>query len=529
MTHTAVLEAQIIDQDEKTFLRFFNKALIFQANDQYEQAIEYYEKAVSIKPDHLPTRQVLGFLYQACRRYSEALEQYKQAILLHKYSATLHNSAGLCEEHCNNLPAAKRYFQTAIDLKQNNPQAFNNLGNVCRKLGEYSKAEEYLLTALRLNISVETLANLGMVMNELGNLSLCLSFYEHALRLQPDNAKLNWNKSLTLLAQGKFDQGWYLYDQGKIAKTRPKQISPKITDKADFSVDYFRDKTVYIRGEQGIGDEIMFASCFADIISVSKYCHIECDERLVPLFQRSFPDANIVAEYDSHLINQKSGASNEKGITGTGINADIVISSASLPRFVRRSFSSFPCKNSYLYAYPKAAEQWRKRYALKEKSLNIGISWKGGLRDEARRRSTELASWLGIFQNTNVNFVNLQYGDIQNEQDIADKYLNEWSDTNHYHNLDQLAAQITALDLVITVSNATAHLAGALGVPVFVLLPHSPNWRWFMGKNPSPWYKSATLFAQKQTDDWGPVFKAVQQTLNATYLDDKRQMIELIE
>ena len=505
------------DQDEthKLFLRFFNKALILQANNQYEQAIDYYEKAASLKPDHLPTRQVMGFLYQSLQRFPEALEQYKQAIKLHENSATLQNSAGLCEERCKNLPAAKQHYLNAIHLKHNNSEALNNLGNVCRKLGEYELAEEYLLSALRLKICVETLANLGVLASERGNLSLSMSFYEHALRLEPDNPAVKWNLSLVLLSTGNFDKGWQLYDQGKLAQTRSKQISPAVENKNEFSIEYFKNKSVYIRGEQGLGDEVMFASCIPDIIAVAKKCTVECDNRLLPLFQRSFPDTIVLTEYDSIVglpnVNKTS--------------ADIIISSASLPRFIRRGFTEFPVRKSYLNAYKEAIQHWQKRYATSDKKLNIGISWRGGINDETRRRSAGLENWLSLLQTPGCQFINLQYGDVSKEQAYIDKYMREWPDTNHFHNIEQLAAQISALDLVITVSNVTAHLAGALGVPAFVLLPHSPNWRWFMGKNPSPWYSSVTLFTQDQPDEWQSVFQKVERALQVKYLDKTADLV----
>ena len=497
------------ERAEKTFMRFFNKALIFQANNHYDQAIEYYEKAISLKPGHLPTHQVLGHLYQTSSRFSEALHHYKHAIALHENSATLQNSAGLCEERCKNLPAAKQHYLNAAQLKQDNAEALNNLGNLCRKMGDYKIAEAHLLAALRLNISIETLANLGVMMTELGKLSLALSFYEHALRLQPDNPQLQWNKSLVLLALGDFDQGWLLYDRGKIAKTRPKQKGPKIENKADFKIDYFRNKSIFIKGEQGIGDEIMFASCIPDIIKVAKKCTIECDDRLVPLFQRSFPDALVLPTYDT-LWEQQN-----KNLTA----ADVTISMASIPRFIRRDFNEFPRDEAYLFAYKKAVDQWRQRYLAKDKKLNVGISWKGGIGDETRRRSTQLKSWAPLFALDNINFINLQYGDIGHEKAFADQHLTDWPDTDHYHNIEQLAAQISALDLVISVSNATAHLAGSLGTPVYILLPQSPNWRWFTGKKPCPWYKSATLYTQHKTDEWQAVFEEIEQVLMETLIE----------
>jgi len=531
--NAATLNSTELDKADKAFTRFFNKALLFQSNTQYEQAIEYYEKAISLKPDHLPTRQVLGYLYQITLRFPEALAQYRHAITLHRHSATLQNSAGLCEERCKNLPAAKQHYLTATRLKQDNSEALNNLGNICRKMGDYKEAETYLLAALRLKISVETLANLGIIMNELGESALALSFYDHALRLQPDNPQLRWNKSLVLLSEGSFDQGWFLYDQGKFAKTRPKQKSPQIDNKTKYSIEYFRNKSVIIKGEQGIGDEVMFASCISDIIDVAKKCTIECDDRLVPLFQRSFPNAVVLTEYDGLLYQERNKEENIEidKKTDTSRIEDVTISMGSLPRFIRRDFNEFPVIDSYLLAFPKAVSQWRQRYLsipsrqrtatqapynkhTETTSFNVGISWQGGINDEKRRRSTQLIAWENLLTKKNTNFINLQYGDISKETDFIEHYLNEWPDTNHYHNIEQLAAQIAALDLVITVSNVTAHLAGALGIPVFIMLPKAPNWRWFRGKNPSPWYKSATLFTQEKVDEWDSVFNSVEEALS---------------
>ena len=494
----------LTSESNKNFLRYFNKALIFQSNNQYEQAIVYYEKAAVLQPTHLPTYQVLGYLYQSLGKWQQALTNYQAAIKLHNASSNLHNSAGICEENCNNLPAAKDFFLESMKLKENNPEALNNLGGIYRKLGEYKSAERYLLRSLRLKISVEVLANLGVLMSEIGNVDQAISFYDHALRLQPNNTKIQWNKALALLSGGNFTNGWQLYDQGVLAKTRKKQLTPQVSSDEDYNIRYFENKTVYIRGEQGVGDEIMFASCFSDVISVAKKCIIECDERLTPLFERSFPEATVVTEYD--------GIAGQANINA--IAAEIHISAASIPRFTRHSFQDFDNASSFLQSEPSAVKFWKSRYQEKQKKLNVGISWKGGLKSEARRRSTTLSEWGDLLNRKDINFVNLQYGDYSSEETLANSLLSEWPETCHTYNLEQLAAQISALDLVITVSNATAHLAAALGVPVFILLPLSPNWRWFRGTNPSPWYPSAKLFKQNMVDDWSDVFTQIESELN---------------
>jgi len=497
-------------ENEKQFQRLFNKALVFQSQNNTIQAIEYYSKALTLKADHLPTIQVLALLLQQENHLDRALQLYQHAIELHPHSAALHNALANCYDQCNELERAKTHYLHVINLRQDHAEALNNYGNICRKLGEYDQAEESLLAALRLRISVETLGNLGLLMADMHKFPNALSFYDHALRIQPDNALIQWNKALLLLSQGYFEQGWQLYDVGLAAGTRPRQLAH--SDDAQFDISYFHNKSVYIHSEQGIGDEIMFASCFHEIISVTSHCTIECDDRLLPLFQRAFKNAHINAKSLAKISQLNTM---EKDI-------DISISMASLPRFVRTSFADFAPQKAYLIAEERFRRCWRMRYRKVSNKFNIGISWQGGLAEEARKRSSELHHWERLLKIQDVQFINLQYGDVNSALEKYESTIKEWPDTDHFHNIEQLAAQISALDLVITVSNVTAHLAGALGIPVWILLPYASNWRWFNGYNPSPWYSSAQVYRQQSPGDWPSVFKLVERDLLSVLENSKK-------
>lgn len=503
--------------NEKKFQRLYQKAFYYQANNQIDQAISNYEQALFYNPSHLATLQILGFLLHQTGDSQKAIRSYRKALKVHPLSHALHMAIAGCFEHLDELEDAKTHYEKAIELRQDYAEAMNNYGNVCRKLGYVDLAEEYLLKALRFKISVSTLGNLGLLMFEKRKFSLAESFYDHALRLEPDNVHIKWNKGLLLLAQKRFSQGWQLYDLGVLAGTRSRQICLEGIAEEDYQLDFFKDKSVYIHSEQGIGDEIMFASCFNEVINVSKKCTIECDDRLATTFQRSFENAVILSKSET-LFNNLSNIHPE---------ADVHISMASLPRFLRHKIEDFPLQPSFIKPYGPAKALWKKRYRRLGDGLKIGISWRGGSNEEARKRSNSLTRWSNIIATPGCHFINLQYGDVKQELRDTARPVHEWEDTDHFHNLEQLAAQIASLDLVITVSNVTAHLAGALGIPTWVMLPYSPNWRWFEGNNPSLWYKSVRLFRQRSYGDWQSVTLAIESELHKTILKSKKTIQKL--
>ena len=408
----------------------------------------------------------------------------------------LNYSIANCYDACSQLNKAKIHYEQAIQLRQDYAEAYNNHGNVCRKLGEYALAEKSLFHALRLFISVDTLGNIGLLMTELRKPDIALSYYNHALQLDPGNCSILWNKSLLLLSQKQWQEGWRLYDYGLLAKTRPKQITPPEGGVDTYSASYFKNKVIFIHREQGIGDEIMFASCFPEMINLAKHCYIEADSRLVPLFRRVFNRATVVPH--SELLVSNDFHNNEL--------ADIHISSASIPRFLRNHDYEFTKTNAYLSPKPELIQNWKTRINQLGEGLKIGVSWRGGIGEQSLKRSADLHWWNQLLQLDDCQFVNLQYGNVDDELDTIQTTIHEWIDTDHFHNMEELAAQISSLDLVITVSNVTAHLAGALGKPLWIILPYASNWRWLNGENPSLWYPSARLFSQPKPGQWQPVF-----------------------
>jgi FkbM family methyltransferase len=237
---------------------------------------------------------------------------------------------------------------------------------------------------------------------------------------------------------------------------------------------------------------------------------VECDKRLVPLFARSFPEARVIARLESHAHYPRQLPA-----------PDLKVAIGSLPRYFRPSLDSFPRTPGYLVPDQAAVHRWKDRYEALGRGLKVGISWKGGKELFVRRsRSTELSLWKEVLALKGAHFINLQYGDCAAELQSVHEHqgvtIHRWPGSDPLADLDDFAAQIASLDLVLSVDNATVHMAGALGIPTWILLPRGSDWRWMQECDDTPWYGSTSLFRQQQEPgNWSGVFTAVAAKLKA--------------
>jgi hypothetical protein len=262
-----------------------------------------------------------------------------------------------------------------------------------------------------------------------------------------------------------------------------------------------------VYGEQGLGDEIMFASCVPDAIRDVGHCVIECAPKLEPLFRRSFPAATVYAATDGTV----PGPVRERGI-------DCEVPAGSLPLYYRSTVQAFPAHTGYLKADPERIERWRARLeSLGGAGFNIGISWRGGSHKTRRPlRSVALDRWGPILQVPGTNLVSLQYDAVPDELAELDRQgitLTHWPDA--ISDYEETAALVSAVDLVISVCTAVIHLGGALGRPVWVMAPYSPEWRYGFSGTAMPWYPAVRVYRQPQFGAWDPVIADVAVALRA--------------
>jgi hypothetical protein len=197
---------------------------------------------------------------------------------------------------------------------------------------------------------------------------------------------------------------------------------------------------------------------------------------------------------------------------------DVQVAAGSLPLHLRQHEGSFPRREAILAADPSLVARWRERFASLGPSLKIGISWRAGDKPKERRvRTTKLEQWRPLLEVPGAAFVNLQHGDCSEEIAALERScgttIHHWPGADNRNDIDGLAARMAALDLVISVGNANVHLAGALGVPAWSLLPAHGGWRWLAGRNDSLWYASVRLFRQSRSGDWDGLFVRVRQEL----------------
>jgi tetratricopeptide (TPR) repeat protein len=484
-----------------------NIGIILKEKGQLDEAITYCQKALQLNPELAGTYNNIGIILKEKGQLDEAITCYQKALELNPdFYKAYHNWGNILQEK-GQLDEAITCYQKALKLKPDSADAYNNIGCILQEKGRFDEAINYCQKALELNPDFyKAYLNWGNILQEKGRFDEAITCYQKALKLNPGDAYVHGGLSSAFIQLGNLKQGWNEYEWRWRTKGSPTR------DPGDFSQPLWdgsslKGKTLLIYSEQGVGDEIMFASCFQDVVDQADSCTMECDIRLVPIFRRSFPKAVFVEKVkDCDVPSSKYP------------ETDLVIPSGSLPKFVRTDFGSFPRRKSYLIPDVEKVHFWRDRLKTLGEGLKVGISWRGGgIPYVRRKRSIVLEGWVKIFSLSGIQLINLQYGDCAKELlEVKEKLgvtIHDWEDADPLENLDNFAAQVSALDLVISVDNSTVHMAGALGMPVWVLLPFSCDWRWMREIEYTPWYPTIRLFRQSGPDDWDGVFERVHKTL----------------
>jgi tetratricopeptide (TPR) repeat protein len=482
----------------------YNLGIALQRLERTQDALSSYSRAIEIQPDHHNAHYNLGLLYQELNRFDEAVTHYTHALKSDPNNADAHYFLGNAYLELEQYDAAEASFRSAIATRPDLAAAYNDLSVTLRKQGRTEDALASARRSLEIAPGFAACNNLGIAHREDGRLEDAIENAEKALALKPDSSEVHWNLALALLQLGRFAPGWQKYEWRAFKKDADLRSMPY----PRWDGGSLKDRILFIFSEQGVGDQIMFASLFPDIMKYEpKQCIVDCDRRLVPLFARSFPGLTVIPA-DKQALPEGSPV------------IDASIPMGSLPMHLRPELKSFPQQGSFLIADAEKTGQWRSRFKALGTGLKIGISWRGGKDASVRNlRSTTLSPWAGLFQLPGVHFINLQYGDctqeLQNVKQDLGVTIHDWKDADPLNDLDGFAAQIAALDLVISVDNSTVHMAGALGVPTWALLPKACDWRWMGGFEDSPWYSSIRLFRQHVHREWGDVFDAVFEMLGA--------------
>lgn len=384
------------------------------------------------------------------------------------------------------------YAKVATDLAPKDASAWTNLGHAASKLWLVEEAEHDYQRALQLSQTQHDFTvlwvNLGALYIDTGRFEKALTYVRKVLDVEPTHKNALTNLGFCQLALRNWE-GWKGY-HGTIGTDWRK----KVIYNGEPEWDGTPGKVVALYADQGLGDEISFASMIPDAAQICRKLILDCDGRLAGLFARSFPDVRV---YGTRVRDEK-WAKEDRDLE------------ASLPlgqigEFFRTTDESFP-GTPYLVPCPHRVKQWKALFAEVGKPV-IGIAWTGGVpKNNARNRRIALTDLLPVFE-LDAHFVSLQYKDAQKEiaafrTDHPEVDLVQYPWATLTDDYDDTAALIAACDYVLCIQTAVAHTAGALGVPVTVLLPTATTWRYGLKHDTIPWYRSLRIIRQSQAGSW---------------------------
>jgi len=450
---------------------WYNRGIVLQDLGQDEAALQSYDRALSLKPDYADVYYNRSKALVDTRRYEEALASCDRALALNPDF-----SDALCNRG-NALLALDRHeealssFDQAISAQPDHADAFSNRGNALRNLKRYDEA---------------------------------LESYRHAIAINPDHPEAHLNEAVCRLSLGDFETGWKHYEW-RFGTDEPAP-SMRVFSQPRWD-GTFVDGVLFAWAEQGLGDQILFAGLLNELRKCASRLIVEVEPRLVGLFRRSFPGIEIVAQ----------GEAPGKRCF------DVQIPIASIGQYFRRRWEDFRSQPSgYLVADAARAGSLREQLVADGRVV-LGLSWVSLARYGSEQKSTHLRDFDPILRLPGARIIDLQYGDTSAEKtalkESTGMEILQLTEIDNRNDIDGLAALITACDAVVTVSNTTAHLAGALGKKVLLLLPYSHGllWYWHAERDDSPWYPTARLFRQPAAGDWNSVIQRIAAELRSSF------------
>ena len=469
-----------------------------------EEAIASYERAIALDADYADAHYNRGNVLNQLGRHELALASFERAIELNAQDAQAYNNRGIALQGLGRHERAIENFHKAIELSPGYAQAYNNLGLALQKQGRHEQALECYERALAIMPdSPEVLTHRGSLYLELGHFPEALASYQKAVALRPEYADAHLNEGLCRLLIGDFECGWRKYEW-RLKLDRPGFEYQHFRQPLWLGKEPLEGRTIFLHAEQGLGDSIQFCRYVPEVARKGAKVILGVQPTLKRLM--------------SHLQGADQVLSDEEALPEFDCQCPLL----SLPLAFDTRLETIPAAIPYLRADPGTANKWERRLGSKS-AARIGIVWSGNPEHKNdHNRSVGLSRMLKL-ASAQVSLVSLQRdvrpedGELlaQNRQIIHfGRELTDFYET---------AALVSLMDLVISVDTSVAHLAGALGKKVWILLPFAPDWRWLADQEDSPWYPSARLFRQPRHGDWDTVIEKVKSELQSLTLNGRTQ------
>lgn len=489
-----------IDADAKYALAYRNLGNAYLELGQPQEAIGWYERTLEVDPRSVESLNNLGMLRSQSKNYAGAIEVLSRAVHLAPDYPAAFNNLGIALAAANLHAQSVAVFRRALALTPDSPEANNNLGLALVESGWPDQAIEFLRRAIDLKPNyADAQRNLGIALADVGQLDEALTTYQRAIDNDPaSESAVRMNRAKVYLQRGEFETGWTEYEHRlhKAENVRVHHDSPR------WDGSPLEGRTLLIEAEQGLGDTIQFV-------------------RLAALIKRRH-DCKIVFSVESKLLALLGGVEGVDLLVPQDQprpSFDVWSPLLSLPGLLNLQPTDVQPKGAYLQAHSENVECWS-RELRSLVGLKIGIAWQGNPHNKSdRSRSFPLRELAPIGKLHGLSLINLQKGsgaDQLNEAlDFQVVQLGKELDAEAA--LFDTAAVMKNLDLVISADTSIVHLAGALGVPVWVPLAFVPDWRWGLSGETTPWYPTMRLFRQEKLRDWAGVFERMRVALLAEF------------
>jgi tetratricopeptide (TPR) repeat protein len=460
--------------------------LYYEQSGRHKEALKCYQRALDINPEHLDALTNKAKTLETLNYLESAIETYGRAIKIKPHDAMLHNRIGLLYKRVGLLPQALDAFKTAISLSPHESRYHVDLGNLLHEEGLVDEAIACYRAALYYNVySCEAHNNLAIALKDNHRLQEAFTHFEIALAICPDSADIHWNYALALLLGGRYLEGfrehewrWFKEDYRHFRR----DLDCPLWDGSATG------DTILVYGEQGLGDVIHFIRYARPLKEMGFKVSLQCHRELKALFSR----ADFIDEVFCL----------DDPLPSFHYHCPLM----SLPYLFKTTLETVPSEVPYIRADAADIKKWASEISNNGR-LKVGLTWAGSKEHRNdRNRSMHLGYFEPLLRKVNADFYSLQKGEASVE---AQAYSNLIDFTDNISDFADTAAIISLLDLVITVDTAVAHLAGAMGKEVWILLPYSPDWRWMLQRTDSPWYPTARLFRQPQRGDWHSVVDEV--------------------
>jgi len=478
-----------------SYLMMRGEALL--RNENYEDALTDYAKVVELENNNISALNNFGVALLRCNRYKEAKSILEYVIELEPNNFDAH--INLCtvlqslQQPAENLKVAFK----AIELNPKSAMAYNNMGSALGDLQLIEESRQAYLTSVALDPkNIPAIINLAQIQEKLENRREAIELYENALKLKnisPGHSELvKYYLSYSYLFFGELDKGWGNYDYGfgallpvGAARSLRKFTQPRWRGES------IQGKRLLIWREQGLGDEIMFASCFPDLLELGVEVVVECESRLINIFQRAYPSFEVRLE---HVNTDRYSAIND---------FDYHCPMGSLPGIFRNNIQNFYKPAKPLPVDTATYEHFRSELEpfRQNGKILVGICWRSGLLSAARNlHYTALTDWQELLTQPDFQFVNLQYGECEEELKAIESAFGisiiRWDGLNLKQDVDKVFSLIQALDGVVTTGTAVCQMAGALNKKTYLLTRR--GWTLLGEKDKFPWFSSVTpLVAEK--------------------------------